>query len=150
MSTNMNATTAERITVLDFLAPAANTSARNTAWIKADKWRLLRLLFLAGPSTAAGTLRVRRASDDSGTGAENASATIAWGGTSTTGDDEITTFDIDPLVYATDAKPYLGVQISATAGSTSAAVLEGWAHRYLPGDLDNADDVNIESAPDVA
>lgn len=147
--TTMNASTSERVSVLDHLPPGANTSARNTDWILATDWRRLRFALNAAASTAAGTILVQRASAEAGTGAETASAATAWGGTSTTGDNVLTVIDIDPIKIATDEKPWLRVVVSATAGSTTAATLEGWNARYLPADKLNADDVVTVNSVDL-
>lgn len=151
MASAPNSLVAERGVPLAFLPPFANTSARNTLFVDVSNYRRLEVTFKAGASTAAGTFIVRRSSTaGSGTGAENASATMAWGGTSTTGDNIMQVVELDPAVYKTDAKPFLGIQSSATAGSVTSIEIRGYDPRYAPASDDAADDVIFTPAPAVA
>ena len=137
----------ERLAVLAELPPLSSSGARNSAWFLGTSPRVL-VAFHVGASSAAGTIRIRRASDADGTGAENASDTVAYGGTSTTGNDVLHFMQFDPTKYATDAKPYLSVQIAAGGTYVSSLQVIEFDPRQMPGD--SIDAVNVVDLPDVA
>jgi hypothetical protein len=137
----------ERETVLAVLPPLSSSGTRDTSFVKATGTKV-QVKFYVGANSAAGTIRLRRASDADGTGAENASATVAYGGTSTTGDNVLHVLEVNPVTYATDAKPYLSVQIAAGGTYVSSVIVSQLDTDYVPGDDVTA--VNVLTAPAVA
>lgn len=127
----MPATLTQKSIISAWLPPKSDTGTRETGGFK-PKGRRVRIHFLAGTSSAAGTFRLRRASDAAASGAENASATIAFGGTSTTGDNVPQVVEIDPSLYVTTALPFLSVQVAAGGTYLSAVLVEEYDLPYSP------------------
>lgn len=145
----MTAKPHESIAVKAGLPPLSSSGTRtSTYWLPASN-RCLVTLYV-GTSSAAGTFKLLRAADSGGSSSESASATTAYGGTSTTGDNVLHRLSFDPTTYVTAAKPYLAVQIAAGGTYLSAMIVEELDSRYSDTTDAAADAISITTAPAAA
>lgn len=134
----------ERSTVVAELPPLSETNARVTNYFLPTAGPLLVEVHI-GAISADGSVRVLRGSDSSGTGSENASATVAIVGT---GDNKLYRLTLNPDTYMTSAKPYLAIQVNPGGTYLSSVTVKAVDQRFTPGTNDT--DVTALTAPAAA
>lgn len=126
----VNSKIAERSAILALLPPLAATTARTSAFVKADVFGRLRAVCLVGDASATGALTLIKAG--SSTGANSAAvASAVIGGASSAGDDMVHVMEVLPSDLDDDPdRPWYAVSLGAVA--LTAVIMEGFDPRYGP------------------
>jgi len=122
----------ERSAILAILPPIAATNARTSAYVDAKLYQSLEVKVLNGDASASGTITLLNAADTNG-GSSVAVATVAFGGTGTTGDNQVKRISVMPSDMLDETRPYFAVSLGDNVALT-AAIIEGFDPRYAPPD----------------